>query len=62
MGLAGACICPAVKESPKPSPTREEIERQMHELARKYVETHDREIIKKFYALIRELEKMRKSK
>ena len=29
--------------------TREEIEQKMDELARKYVETHDPEIIKELY-------------
>ena len=33
----------------------------MVELARKYVETHDSEIIKELYKLGRELEKMEKS-
>jgi hypothetical protein len=32
----------------------------MHELARKYVETHDPEIIKELYQLSRELERMEK--
>ena len=40
--------------------TRQEIEKQMHELARKYVETHDPEIIKELYFLGRELEKAEK--
>ncbi len=38
--------------------TREEIERKMDELARKYVETHDKEIIEELYRLGRELEKL----
>ena len=38
--------------------TREETERRMDELARKYVETHDNEIIEELYRLARELEKM----
>ena len=38
----------------------EEIERRMDELARKYVETHDKEIIEELYELARELEKMEK--
>jgi len=42
--------------------TRQEIEKQMHELARKYVETHDPEIIKELYFLGRELEKMESEK
>jgi FKBP-type peptidyl-prolyl cis-trans isomerase (trigger factor) len=41
--------------------TREEIEKRMDELARKYVETHDPKIIKELYQLGRELEKMEKS-
>jgi FKBP-type peptidyl-prolyl cis-trans isomerase (trigger factor) len=40
--------------------TREEIEKRMEELARKYVETHDKEIIEELYRLGRELEKMEK--
>jgi FKBP-type peptidyl-prolyl cis-trans isomerase (trigger factor) len=40
--------------------TREEIEQKMDELARKYVETHDKEIIEELYRLARELEKMAK--
>ena len=40
--------------------TREEIEKQMDELARKYVETHDRKIVDELYELARELEKMDK--
>jgi hypothetical protein len=31
--------------------TREEIEQKMDELARKYVETHDKEIIEELYRL-----------
>ena len=38
--------------------TREEIEKKMDELARKYVETHDKEIIEEHYRLGRELEKL----
>lgn len=41
--------------------SREEIIKRMVELARKYVETHDPEIIKELYKLGRELEKMKKS-
>ena len=40
--------------------SREEIKKRMDELARKYVETHDPEIIKELYKLGRELEKMKK--
>ena len=43
--------------------TREEIEKQMDNLARKYVETHDQEIIEALYQLARlarELEKIEK--
>jgi hypothetical protein len=40
--------------------TRQEIEERMDELARKYVETHDRKIIGQLYELARELEKMEK--
>jgi type VI protein secretion system component VasF len=43
--------------------TREEIEKQMDNLARKYVETHDPELIEALYPLARlarELEKMEK--
>lgn len=40
--------------------TREEIEKQMDELARKYVETHNRQIIEELYKLSRELEKLDK--
>jgi hypothetical protein len=39
---------------------RQEIEKQMDELARKYVETHDRKIVDELYELARELEKMDK--
>jgi hypothetical protein len=41
--------------------TREEIEKRMDELTRKYVETHDQEIIEELYQLSLELEKMEKS-
>jgi hypothetical protein len=40
--------------------TREEIEKRMDELARKYVETRDSEIREEIYRLGRELEKMAK--
>ena len=40
--------------------TREEIEKRMDELARKYIETHDKEIVEKLYQLAVELEKMKK--
>jgi hypothetical protein len=40
--------------------TRDEIEQKKDELARKYVETHDPEIIKELYQLAVELEKMKK--
>ena len=40
--------------------TREEIEKRMDELARKYVETHDQKIIHVLYELAREIEKMEK--
>jgi hypothetical protein len=40
--------------------TREEIEKRMDELTRKYVETHDPEIREEIYRLGRELEKMEK--
>jgi hypothetical protein len=41
--------------------SREEITKRMVEFARKYVETHDPEIIKELYKLGRELEKVEKS-
>ena len=41
--------------------TREEIEKRMDELARKYVETHDKEIIEELYKLALELGEMEKS-
>jgi hypothetical protein len=40
--------------------THEEIEKRMEELTRKYVETHDKEIIEELYKLVRELEKLEK--
>ena len=40
--------------------TREEIEKRMDELARKYVEARDQEIMKELYQLSLELEKMEK--
>jgi hypothetical protein len=40
--------------------SRDEIKKRMVELARKYVETHDKEIIKELYKLARELEKINK--
>ena len=40
--------------------TREEIEQKMDELAREYVETHDRKIVDQLYQLASELEKMDK--
>ena len=40
--------------------TREEIQKRMDELARKYVETHNSEIPQKLYLLARELEKIEK--
>ena len=42
--------------------TREEIQKRMDELARKYVETHNSEIPQKLYLLARELEKIEKLK
>jgi hypothetical protein len=41
--------------------SRDEIEKRMVELARKYVKTHDSTIIKELYELGRELEKMKNS-
>jgi hypothetical protein len=41
--------------------SREEIKKRMDELARKYVETNDPEIIEELSKLVRELEKMEKS-
>jgi uncharacterized protein Yka (UPF0111/DUF47 family) len=38
--------------------SREEIKERMDELVRKYVESHDPEIIKELYQLVRELEKL----
>jgi hypothetical protein len=43
-----------------PSMTREEIEQKMDELARKYVETHDKKIVEELYELACELGKMLK--
>jgi FKBP-type peptidyl-prolyl cis-trans isomerase (trigger factor) len=40
--------------------TREEIEKRMDELARKYVETHDREIIEELNRLSRQLQELEK--
>jgi hypothetical protein len=40
--------------------TRQEIEKRMDELARKYVETHDQKIVDQLYELARELEKIEK--
>jgi hypothetical protein len=40
--------------------TRQEIEERLHELARKYVETHDGKIVDQLYELTRELEKIEK--
>jgi hypothetical protein len=40
--------------------TREEIAQKMDELARKYVDTHDPELIKELYELAIELERMKK--
>jgi hypothetical protein len=40
--------------------TRQEIEQRMDELARKYVETHDKKIIEELYQLALELEKIEK--
>jgi FKBP-type peptidyl-prolyl cis-trans isomerase (trigger factor) len=42
--------------------TREEIEERMDELARKYVETHDKKIIKELYELACELRKLEKKR
>jgi hypothetical protein len=41
--------------------TRGEIEEKMDELARKYVETHDKTIIEELYKLVKELEKLEKA-
>jgi FKBP-type peptidyl-prolyl cis-trans isomerase (trigger factor) len=38
--------------------TGEEIKRRLDELARKYVDTHDKEIVPELYRLARALEKM----
>ena len=40
--------------------TRKEIEQKMVELARKYVMTHDKQIIEELYRLSRELENVEK--
>jgi hypothetical protein len=40
--------------------TREEIEKKMGELARKYVETRDNKLIEELYELACEFEKMEK--
>ena len=40
--------------------TREQIERKMDELARKYVDTRDKKIIHQLYELNREVEKIEK--
>jgi len=40
--------------------TREEIEKSMDALARKYVETHDKKIIEELYELACELRKLEK--
>jgi FKBP-type peptidyl-prolyl cis-trans isomerase (trigger factor) len=40
--------------------THEEIEKRMDELARKYVETHDPEIIKELNRLSRQLQELEK--
>ena len=40
--------------------TRQEIEQKMHELARQYVETHDKKIVEQLYELTRQLEKIEK--
>ena len=40
--------------------TREEIEKRIDELARKYVETHDRKIIEELYELALEQRKLEK--
>ena len=40
--------------------TREEIAKRMDELARKFVETHDPEIIEELYKLRLELERLNK--
>jgi FKBP-type peptidyl-prolyl cis-trans isomerase (trigger factor) len=40
--------------------TREEINKRMDELVRKYVETHDPEIIKELYQLARQLQGLKK--
>ena len=42
--------------------TREEIEKRMDELARKYVVTHDKEIIEELCRLGREIENLEKLK
>jgi histone H3/H4 len=41
---------------------REEIEKRMDELARKYVETHDHKIIEELYRLSLEFEKLEKQR
>jgi hypothetical protein len=40
--------------------THEEIQKRMDELARKYIETRDKEIPQELYRLARELEKLEK--
>ena len=42
--------------------TREETQQRMNELARKYTETHDKEIIEEIYKLARELQKIENQK
>jgi hypothetical protein len=42
--------------------TREEMQKRMDDLARKYVETHDHKIIEELYRLSLELEKLEKQR
>jgi len=42
--------------------TREEIEQRMDQLARQYVETHDKKIIEELYELACELRKLEKKR
>jgi hypothetical protein len=42
--------------------TRQEIEERMDELARKYVETHDKKILEELYELVRKFENSEKQK
>jgi hypothetical protein len=60
MSFAVMWVLPATFGGPTRPMSRAEIEDRMDEFARKYVETHDKEIPYELYKLAREFKKLKK--